>query len=282
MIRPINKNLYALVVMFLLSLGACQPGDLAFLPPPSEAPVTPTPAPSPTGTTVWFPPSITPSPHPLVTQQPTPDWFASVGRVSATDDFIQGSLWDTAVSDDGSATVNAGQLTLAVQPGVYLVSLQKELLLADFYAEITARPSLCRGEDSYGLLVRANAFTYYRFAVVCNGTVRAERVSVNQRSILYPPEPSGDAPPGAPAEVRIGVWAVGSEMRFFLNGQYQFTILDTNLAFGTLGVYARSTGGTPVTVSFSDLVVHSVAYVSPTPSLTPTRTPIPTIPTVRK
>ncbi len=276
------KRLYTFVLLFILSLAACQPGDLAFLPPPSEAPVTPTAAPLPTTTRVWFPASATPSPRPAVVQTPTPDWFASVGRISATDDFSRAELWDTAVSDQGSATVRNGQLTLAVQPGVYLISLQKENLLSDFYAEITARPSLCKGEDSYGLLARANAFTYYRFAVVCNGTVRAERVSVNQRSVLYPPGPSGDAPPGAPAEVRIGVWAVGREMRFFLNDHYQFTILDTNLAAGTLGIFARSSGSTPVTVSFSDLVVKTVSYISPTPSLTPTRTPIPTVPTIRK
>jgi hypothetical protein len=205
-----------------------------------------------------------------------------VGRISATDDFGQASRWDTAVSNQGSAAISGGQLTLAVQPGVYLISLQRELQVSDFYAEITARPSLCRGEDNYGLLVRANAATYYRFAVVCNGTVRAERVSGSQRTALQPPVPSGDAPPGAPAEVRLGVWAVGRELRFFLNGNYQFTIQDTNLAVGTLGVFARSTGDTPVTVSFSDLVLRTVSYVSPTPSLTPTKTPIPTVPTVRK
>jgi hypothetical protein len=218
----------------------------------------------------------------LRTATPTPDWLADVGLVAATDDFGRAGRWDTAASEQGRATIQNGELTLAVQPGIYLLSLQKELLLSDFYAEITARPSLCRGEDSYGLLVRANAFAYYRFALICNGTLRVERVSGGQRTVLQPPVPSGDAPPGAPAEVRIGVWAAGSEMRFFLNGRYQFTIQDASLKAGTLGVFVRSSGETPVTVSFSNLVVRSVSYVSPTPSLTPTRTPIPTIPTLRK
>lgn len=270
------------LLLALLLLAACQPGDLAFLPPPSESPVTPTATPTPTSTRVWFPPSATPSPLPPVTPLSTPDWLAGVGSVTATDDFSQPGRWDTAVSDQGSATLENSGLTLAVQPGVYLISLHGELLLSDFYAEVTARPSLCRGEDSYGLLVRANAFTSYRFAVVCNGHVRAERVSINQRMVLQPPVPSGDAPPGAPAEVRLGIWAVGREMRFFLNGHYQFTIQDASLNAGTLGVFVRAAGDTPVTVSFSDLVVRAVSYVSPTPSLTPTKTPIPTVPTPRK
>ena len=37
---------------------------------------------------------------------------------------------------------------------------------------------------------------------------------------------SNDAPIGAPAQVKLGVWAVGREMRFFLNDHYQFSVLD--------------------------------------------------------
>jgi hypothetical protein len=45
---------------------------------------------------------------------------------------------------------------------------------------------------------------------------------------------------------------------------------------GTLGFYVYANGTTPITVSFSDLSVYSVAFIAPTPSLTPSRTPIPT------
>ena len=275
------KRVYPLMLL-TLALIACQPGGLPLLPPPTVPTEGLTPEPSHTPTPIWFPPTATPTLLPVRTATSTPDWLAGVGGVLATDDFSRASLWNTGASQQGRAAVQSGQLTLAVQPGVYLISLQKELLLSDFYAEVTARPSLCRGEDSYGLLVRAGATAYYRFALVCNGTVRAERVGGNQRITLQPPISSGDAPPGAPAEVRLAVWAVGREMRFFLNGRYQFTIQDASLTSGTLGVFARSTGETPVTVSFSDLIVRNVSYVSPTPSLTPTRTPVPTIPTLRK
>jgi len=145
-----------------------------------------------------------------------------------------------------------------------MLSLKNELVLGNFYTEITARPGLCRGADEYGLLVRANAVAYYRFALTCDGQVHAERISVYEKHPLQEPIISGDAPIGAPSEVRIGIWALGTEMRLFLNGRYQFTIDDPNYASGTLGVFAFSASDTPVTVSFSNLVVRQIDLVPPT------------------
>jgi hypothetical protein len=150
-----------------------------------------------------------------------------------------------------------------------MLSLRHDLTLDDYYAEITARTNLCRGDDSYGLLIRANAVAYYRITLTCNSTVSAERVSVGTRQLLQSPLPSGDAPPGAPGEVRIGVWAVGTEMRLFLNGRYQFSISDTNYPSGTIGVFVNSAGDTGTIVSFSDLTIQEI---NPT---TPIQTPQP-------
>jgi hypothetical protein len=158
---------------------------------------------------------------------------------------------------------------VAAQSGVYMVSLRQDLVANDFYAEITARPGLCRGDDTYGFLVRANVVAYYRFSLSCNGTVSAERVSGQKRQILQSAVPSGDAPPGAPGEVRIGVWAVGTEMRLFLNGRYQFSVSDANYASGTMGVFVNAAGNTAATVSFSDLSVQDVINLPPTQAPSP-------------
>ena len=224
----------------------------------------PTPIPLQTPTPVWFPATATSTPQPVRTQPPTPDMLIGLGSIIATDDFSRSSTWDTASSDQGSASISRERLTLVAQPGMYMTSLQRNIVAGDFYAEITARPSLCRGSDEYGFLVRANAVTYYRFSLICNGQVHAERVSLKERHDLHEPVPSGDVPPGAPGEVRIGVWAAGPELRLFLNGRYQFSITDMNLSSGTVGVFARAAGDTPVTVTFSDLVVRSVDYTPPT------------------
>lgn len=141
-----------------------------------------------------------------------------------------------------------------------MTSLRQDTLLTDYYAEISAQPSLCKGEDSYGVLIRANGGSYYRFALACNGSVRGERITNSVRLALQKSIPSGDVPPGAPGNVRIGVWVLGNEMRLFLNGRYQFSISDPSFPIGTIGVFVRSAGETPVVVSFSDLVIREVEY----------------------
>jgi hypothetical protein len=225
--------------------------------------------PTPTETIVWFPPSATPTLIILPTHTETPEMSPGVGELMLEDDFADEDVWDTAVSESGSATLSRNRLTLTVQPGFYVSSMRRELPLSDFYAEITARPSLCRGEDNYGIIVRGTGGFFYRFLLSCSGQVWAERISGGTKLTIYDPVPSGDAP-GAPGEVRIGMWAVGSEMRLFLNGRFQFSVTEATFPIGALGVFVRSNGETPTTITFSDLSVYEVEYTPPT------KTPLPT------
>jgi len=195
-----------------------------------------------------------------------------IGAVTLSDNFSDKSVWDTAASENGSATITRNRLTLTVQDGYYLSSMRRELPLSDFYAEITAHPSLCRGEDNYGLIVRGIGSYFYRFVLACNGQIRAERINGDTKLPIHEPVASGDAP-GAPGEVRIGMWAVEGEMRLFLNGRFQFSVTEKSFPSGALGVYVRSTGNTPVTVTFSELEIYEVNYVLPTE--TPIPTPVP-------
>ncbi|MEW6404134.1 MAG: hypothetical protein AB1649_20250 [Chloroflexota bacterium] len=244
-----------------LLLISCAALDFAAAPLPTPT-ATETPLPSPT--IVWFPPSITPSVQAFATNTPLPDMRPGLGEVLDEDDFSNEKLWDIAKSDEGSSALNDGNLTLAVQPGVYLISLRHELTLSNFYAEITASPNLCRNGDSYGFLVRANAVAYYRFSLTCEQKMSAERISVGTREVLQSPISTGDAPPGAPGQVRIGVWAVGREMRLFLNDRYQFTIVNANYPTGTVGVFVHSVGQNATVVNFSDLQIREVDYTPPT------------------
>lgn len=252
------------MLLLVTTLVACLPVNLA---PPTVTP-SPTETPAPTATIVWFPPSATATQRAVPTYTATPDMNPGIGRITLEDDFSDEEVWDIARSDGGSASIHRNRLTLAVQPGYYLASMRRELPLSDFYAEITARPSLCRGDDHYGLVVRGVGSSFYRFVLACNGMIRAERISGGTRLPLLEPVPSGDAP-GAPGEVRMGIWAVGSEMRLFLNGRYQFSVSDPSFPAGALGVFVRAAGDTPVTVIFSDLAVYEVDYTLPT------KTPLP-------
>jgi hypothetical protein len=232
--------------------------------------VTPTPilateTPQPTATISWFPASATPTLGALSTPKPpTPEMRPGIGTTILTDDFSDPSLWDTATSDKASADIDGNRLNLSVQSKVYIISLRHELSAGDYYTEITARPGLCLDDDSYGLLIRANAVAYYRFSLTCNGNVFAERISVGTHELLQAPLLSGDVPRGAPGEVRIGVWVVGAEMRLFLNGRYQFNVSNSNYPSGTIGVFVNSTGETPVIVSFSRFTLQKVNYELPT------------------
>jgi hypothetical protein len=245
-------------------VAACLPTNLTV---PTET-ALPTETATPTETIVWFPPSATATQLAVPTYTGTPDMSPGIGKILLEDHFSNKSVWDTAASEHGSASIERNRLTLAAQPGYYLASMRRELPLTDFYAEITARPSLCRGEDTYGLVVRGVGSSFYRFVLSCNRHVHAERISGGTRLGIYEPVPSGDAP-AAPGEVRMGIWAVGPEMRLFLNGRFQFSVSDPSFPGGALGVFVRSAGETPATVSFFDLAVYEVDYILPT------KTPIP-------
>jgi hypothetical protein len=246
-------------------LGSCAPGQMT----PATGTPLPFDTPDPTQTIVWFPPSATATPQAIPTYTVTAEMNPGIGEILLADDFSDDSVWDVAASDQGSAAIGRNRLTLVVQPGVYIASLRRETVFDNFYAEITAHTSLCRGDDTYGLLVRAVASSFYRFVLSCNGTLHVERIFSGTRLIILEPTSSGDAPTGAPGEVRIGLWAVGSEMRLFLNDRFQFSIVDKSFQSGALGVFARAAGETPVTVTFSDLTVYDVSNTSPT------RTPSP-------
>ena len=245
----------------LLSLAACSTfagGEIENVSLPTDTPVPATP------TIIWFPASVTPTAPALPTIAATPDQKPGVGNILLSDDFSSAAIWNPALSDEGGVDVSQKQLTIAVQPGITAIRLRQDTPFNNFYAEITARLGLCRGADDYGLLFRApKAIAYYSFALSCNGTARVERISVGTPHILQDAILSGDVPRGAPGEVRLGIWANGSEFRFFLNDRYQFSVNDKNYPAGAIGVFARAAGSTPVTVSFSDLIVRSVDYQPP-------------------
>jgi hypothetical protein len=232
----------------------------------------------PTPTIVWFPPTNTPSPFPTQTVLAIPEQRPGLGDLLFTDTFDQPDLWSTSVGSQASATVDRNHLILSISgPGpVSITSLRSQPVLGDFYAEATIKLSLCGSKDQFGILFRfAPGENYYRFVIRCDGKARLERILSGSNSPLLDWMPSGDAPSAAPAEVKLGVWTAGSELRFFLNDHYQFTVPDPVLHTGSLGFFAFASGGSSITASFSDLVVYSVYYTSPAPPSPASRTPTP-------
>jgi hypothetical protein len=218
---------------------------------------------------VWFPPTETATIAPAATVPATPERRPGVGALMVEDPMTSATHWNAAASGNEPATVSSRGLSLSAQPGgLPVIALHRSAVFDDMYLEITARPNLCRGTDSYGVVFRApNDVASYRFVAVCNGTAAAERVSLGTPRVLQPPTSSSDVPVGAPGEVRLGVWAQGSEFRFFLNDRYQFSVTDRNYLSGGIGVFATASGDSPVVVTFSDLRVYQLE--TPAASATP-------------
>ena len=253
-----------------------------------EPSATPTLTSTPTPTIVWFPPTPTRPPLTLQTVAPTATPFVESGEVILTDSFNSPTDWQTQRSAAGSVAFGKNEITVAISsPKTSLSSLREGVILEDFYMEITANPSLCRGSDSYGVLFRA-ATTQdgYRFALACTGQVRLERLKGGRTTALTAWLPSGQVPPGSPLIIRLGVWVKGKEIRLFVNGIEQLRMNDPVWTSGGVGVFARSAGESPLTVNYSNMVIRHVhpeisqSKSQNTPSLAAPATAVTTVPGV--
>jgi hypothetical protein len=271
---PSHKINFPVPILILaIMLPGCIPVSFA----PTQPPATATEAATPSPTIVWFPPTATWTPAPVFLPSPTIDPLPGAGAIILTDDFSDPSLWTLANTAANTIIVDRNRLTLAANSApMALFTLRTNTLLTNFYAEVNVSVNRCEGNDSYGLLFRSAGQYYgYRIALACNGQLRLDRL----RGETIPLQnwlPSGDAPPGAPSEVRIGVWVSGVEMRVLLNGHYQFSVIDPLFANGTLGFFVDAKSAAGMNISFSDLIVREVFYLSPTPTMTPSNTPKPT------
>jgi hypothetical protein len=263
----------------LLSLFLCG-SLLVSCAPPAPLPTPTFAIPTATGTATptiqWFPPTKTRPQLPSQVIAATPEYHPGIGDLIFSDSFTEPDLWSTTSSPEVSALVTRNRLLLSFsgQGPFSLMSLRSQPSLDNFYAEATADISLCSQDDQYGLVFRAQpGLNFYRFVINCAGQVRLERSHNGQ---IYPIQDwvtSGDATFGAPARVTLGVWAVGNEMRVFLNDNFQFSVRDPLFHSGSIGFFIFAAGKTTITASFSDLLVYSVAYTAP--ALIPSPTPTP-------
>lgn len=183
-----------------------------------------------------------------------------VGEIIFDDDFSAPGTWGLEQNSNGTVAMGLNELTIAiVQPRAYLFSMRNEPSFSNFYVELTASPNLCAGLDEYGLLFRIRSIgDFYRYSLSCDGQVRLDRVVGGTAGSPQPWLVSASVPRGAPSSSRIGVWAVGRELQFFINDEFQFAASDSYHGSGLFGVFARSAGDNAVTISFSGLKVYQV------------------------
>ena len=215
---------------------------------------------TPTETVVWFPPTVTATPFstPIIT--PTEVLKPEFGNIIFSDDFSNGNLWSLNTSEAGSVALGINELTIAISnPDTYIFTIRDEPLLGDFYAEITASPTLCRTLDEYGILFRWGSMSdFYRYSLSCDGQVRLDRLTGGTAASPKPWTSTGIVPSGAPKSNRMAVWVNDKEMRFYIDEILQFSLSDPMLSSGLIGLFARSADNNALTVNFSDLIVSEV------------------------
>lgn len=241
-------------------LTACQPIEVV-TPAPSNTPQAPTATLTPTATTVWFPATSTPTLRPTQQQTPLPDIHQETGTLLYRDDFSEPAAWTRYETANSNVTISNHHITLALNQVEGLIyGFRTEPQLTDFYAEITASPNFCQGEDEYGLMVRVNGtrLNHYRFVLTCDGRVSASRVVNNRGNVIVDWESHPLIPITFPRDIRLGIWAQGSELRFLVDGFMIFSVSDTIIAQGSLGVFVRASGSSPISVNFSDLDVYQL------------------------
>jgi hypothetical protein len=262
----------AFPVIIILLLNGCS----GVLQQPVYVTSTPTVTPSSSATIIWFPATSTSTLVPTRQPEPTENFHPAVGEVLIHDDFSRTDLWSTKSEPGGKIVYSNQELTLAVQePKTYIASIFSLQDLKNASVEITSNVTLCKAQDSYGLLVHAtNGMNGYRFLVNCQGQTKLEILKNGNPLTLVDWMQSGQVLPGSPFQLRLRVWMVQDEMRFFLNDIFQFSTRDTRYPVGKIGVFARQSADTALTVSFSNLVVRSIEndYVLPKATLTPTAT----------
>jgi hypothetical protein len=247
---------------------------------PTAVPATITPS----ATIIWFPATSTPTRQVTIQPTGTPQTSLRFGAQVVDDQFDTKSGWMTGIFPSGNIVYGEETLNLAVAAsGGSLITLRDSPSARDFYLEVSAMASLCTREDTFGVIFWAvNDRTYHRVAFNCGGLFRLEKVVNNKVTALTEWFGSTQAArtPGVP--VRIGLWVGGGLVQVYLNDDFEFShaVAPTT---GSLGFFAASNSSTAITSEFSDLQIYQVSAgdypPTSTPTIRPTKTALPTIPT---
>ncbi len=279
--RQLSLACILVVILAVSALAGCSlPRDVIPDSTPSVLPITQTPS----ATIVWFPATSTPTRQITIQPSSTPDASIRFGNLVIDDQFAIQSNWSHGAFPVGNIDFGNRSINLAVAaPGGTLTSLRTDTFTDDFYLEVSITASLCTREDTFGVAFWAtNDTVYHRLVFNCGGLFRLEKVNKGKISVLTDWSASAQAArtPGVP--FRVGLWVGGGSVRIYLNEIFQSSQKLAPTA-GGIGFFASSSGSSAVTIQFSDLQLYEVSAedypATSTPTLRPTKTALPTIPT---
>lgn len=177
------------------------------------------------------------------------------------DNFSVGETGPWLVEGDsaGRSAVIDEQLVIRIStPGTMQFVTLPEPQFSDFSLQVDARLLNGSPQSSYGVLFRMESQTeFYRFAVTGDGMYMVERRNNDGSWARFVTDWTG-APvinQGVGAVNQLRVDAVGSTMRFFINGSLVHQVTDSQYASGTIALDAGTFGQGDLEVAFDNLVV---------------------------
>lgn len=230
---------------------------------PSEQPTiemlfSPTPTQTLTPTIQWFPVTVTPVLVAIPTSTPNPLVHPSHGALIFSDEGKMNDAWLGLQDSFGTISVNGNSVTLSVNSTKgSLTTLREKTTLDNFYFETVMSVGLCKKDDLMGVLFRASdTQNLYRFLFNCQGMISLQQVTDGKSTTLIDWSLSNQTQTSLSSPVKIGIWATGRTLRIYLNNQLQFETTNGAFRSGWIGFYAKSSGDTTVTASFSSINVY--------------------------
>jgi hypothetical protein len=239
---------------------------------PIESPIPPTSTLTPTATFVF--PTIQPTETATSAPLPsaTPDLLAELGSPLFIDPFSEDLGWPLIENNSGATSRLDGQLLISLrEPQRSQLVISPAPAAGNYYLETKLRAQLCNSGDEFGLVFRVNSFDeHYRFLISCNGEVRMSRVLSSGSISLIPAVTSEALVPGPLIENTLGVLANGDFFRFWVNGVEVFSVKDTALESGSVGLIVKTGSAGQLTVSSDDFFLREI---NPTQLTTATAAP---------
>jgi len=258
---------------FALISSACLPSPTAELPPILPT-ITQSSTDLPTQPVDWFPATSTPTSFPHATPTAAPIAQSNLGALISDQELNEAKNWsgiDLGSDSPNKVIWDENALYFAVnKPPISLYSLNQNLFVSEFYAEVIFSVNRCSPNDTYGLsFLAANEKFANRLVLRCDGYVRVTQVRDQLTIPLQDWELSGMAPPGAPGLVKAAVWSYKGEMRFFLNDQIQFSVSDRYYQSGGIGFFVEAKDPAGMNIKIQDLKVYELMTPLPTIQATP-------------
>jgi len=190
--------------------------------------------------------------------QPSTDPRLHLGSPTWQDTFDSAANWPLYDDEHIRFEIEDGLLRMtAFNPDSWDGWMLTWVNAGDVYLEMSATTGDCGGLDRYGLMLRSSStdkgFVGYLFGLSCNGRYSLRIWNGEAYRTLVGWTQSDRIIQGARATNRIGIWAEGSHLRLYANGNLLTEITDDTYSTGLFGVFVGSANTSNFTVEAPEI-----------------------------